>query len=154
ESRFLLAGHATALSFAPLVTAGNSDHLAVGQTRDGRDFAVVADQQDDQLRLYFRDRSTNQFGSPIVIGSQDVPLLEPCAVQLADLNRDGTTRPYLIVTEQLGNDVLVYPQVADGQFGKPARYLVDVTPVAVTVVNGVNKSGVPDLAVANEGSND
>jgi hypothetical protein len=132
----------------------NGVPLAVGQTQDGRTFAVVADQAHDQLLMYFRQPGTDVFDPPVPIDSHNVPLLAPGAVQLANLNRNGgQTLPSLVVADQLGNDVLVYPGRVDGTFGAPTSYPVGVAPVAVTV-RDLNGDGVPDLAVVNQGSND
>ena len=139
------------------VNRGNlsSVPLAVGHTEDGRTFAVVADQEQDQLLVYYRIPGTSQFDpTPTLIDSRNLPILAPGAVQLANLSNDnGKTPPYLIVADQLGNDILVYPGLADGTFGSPASYPVGFAPVAVTV-NDFNGDGVPDLAVVNEASND
>ncbi len=132
----------------------NGAPLAVGTTKDGQSFAVVGDQQHDQLLLYVLDPRTNQFGPPQRIDSQDVALLAPGALQLVNLgDGHGQARPYLIVASQLGNDVLVYPEFSDGSFSTPESYPVGVAPVAVTVAD-FNGDGVPDLAVADRGSND
>jgi hypothetical protein len=131
----------------------NGVPLAVGQTRDNTPYAIVADQNQDKLLLYLLNPATNQFDSaPTPISAQSVGLLVPGAVQLADLS-NGKAPPYLIVADQLGNDVLVYPALPDGTFGRPTSYPVGDNPVSITVAD-INGDGVKDLLVANQGSND
>ncbi len=126
--------------------------LAVGKTSDGRQFAVVADQSEDRVQVYFRKPGTNQFGTPTTYDSTaGKTLLAPGAVQLIDLNKDGN--PDLVVASRLGNDILVYPGLADGTFGVPTSFAVGFEPVSFTAAD-LNGDGVPDLAVVNQGSND
>ena len=81
-------------------------------------------------------------------------LLAPGAVALADLNGDGI--PDLIVANSGGNNVLIYPGLGNGQFGPAINdgngYFVGTDPVGITVANLTGS--VPDLIVADEGSND
>jgi len=135
------------------IDRGNLDGkpLAVGQTRDGRQFVVVADQGQDQVQVYFRKPGTDQFAAPVLITSKIATLLAPGAVQLIDLSHDGI--PDLVVASFLGNDILVYPGLADGKFGRPTSFPVGFEPVAFTA-GDFNSDGVLDLAVANQGSND
>ena len=82
-------------------------------------------------------------------------LLDPGAVQLADLNGDGIAD--LIVLNSGGNDVLVYPGLGNGQFGAAINdghgFFTGTDPVGVTIAD-VDGDGRPDLVVANQGSND
>ncbi|MCE9530188.1 MAG: VCBS repeat-containing protein [Planctomycetes bacterium] len=130
----------------------NSIPFAVGQTADGRTFAVVADQAQDKLLLFYRIPGTNRFDpTPAPIDSHTLPVLAPGAVQLAQLVNGQ--RPYLIVANQLGNNVQVYLGLPDGSFGMPTSYAVGFGPIGVAVQD-FNNDGVFDLAVVNHDSND
>jgi hypothetical protein len=125
--------------------------LAVGTVPGtGQQYAVVADQQRDRVSVFFRIPGTDQFDRPTPIDSQAQPLLAPGAVQLFTV--PGDPHPYLVVANSLGNNVLVYHGQGDGQFGAPTAYAVGFNPVSVTVAEVTGS--VPDLLVANQGSND
>jgi hypothetical protein len=127
--------------------------LAVGTTSTGQQFAVVANEKQDQVSLYYRLPGSDQFGSPIPIsGTTQLPLLAPGAVQTFYVK--GDPNPYLVVANSLSNNVLVYHHdPLAGQFQLLASYAAGDNPVSVTVAD-VNGDGVPDLLVANPGSND
>jgi hypothetical protein len=129
--------------------------LAVGTIAEtGQQFAVVADQQLDQVSLYYRIQGTDQFGSPVsVSGTNQLPLLAPGAVQTFYVGNDPN--PYLAVADSLSNDILVYHfDPSTNQFVlSGAPYAVGDDPVSITVAD-LKGDGVPDLFVANEGSND
>ncbi len=127
--------------------------LAVGtDPRTGREYVVVADQQLDQVAVYFRKPGTNQFDSPVPLDSHTQTLLAPGAVQMFTV--PGDPSPYLVVANSLGNNILVFHfDPATGSFEAPASYPVGFDPVAVTVAD-LNGDRVPDLLVANQGSND
>ncbi len=90
-----------------------------------------------------------------MLAGRNAGLFVPGAPVLADLSGDG--RQDLIVPNGGGNDVLVFPRLADGGFGPALNngngYFTGTNPVSVTVAD-VNGDGRPDLIVANEGSND
>jgi hypothetical protein len=126
--------------------------LAVGTLPGtGQQYAVVANQQLDQVAVYFRKPGTNRFGRPIPISSAARPLLAPGAVQLFTV--PGDPEPYLAVANRLSNNVLVFHGPGTDRFGAPAAYAVGFNPVSITVAD-LNGDGVPDLIVANYGSND
>ena len=125
--------------------------LAVGTTSSGQQFAVVADQSTGQVALYYRIAGTNQFASPIAINGK-TPLLAPGAVQMFSV--PGDSSPYLVVAESLSNDVRVYHyDPGMGGFAYLQSDSVGDDPVSITVAP-VTASAIPDLVVANEGSND
>jgi hypothetical protein len=92
-------------------------------------------------------------GTSKTLADQNTGLLAPGALYLADLNGDHI--PDLIVANSGGNTVLVYPGLANGQFGPELNggkgFFVGTNPVSVTVAN---LTGRPDLVVTDEGSND
>jgi hypothetical protein len=137
--------------FAPDRAGLNSTPLAVGRTSDGREFAVVADQQRATANLYYRIPGTNRFSDPVPINSQ--LLLAPGAAQTFTVPNDPN--PYLVVADSLSNEVLLYHYDSDAKSfvlqGSPIP--VGDDPVSVTVAD-INGDGVPDLIVANKGSND
>ncbi len=143
------------------VDRGNLDGepLAVGKTANGQTFVVVADQNQDQVQVYFQDSGTSPSGSsPFVLAAtlpSSATLLAPGAVQLVDLNQSGSGNNTLdlVVASRLGNDVLVYPALPGGGFGPPLDFPVGFEPDALTV-GDFTGDGIPDLAVANQGSND
>jgi hypothetical protein len=128
--------------------------LAVGTIAStGQQFAVVANEKEDQVSLYYRLPGSDRFGTPVPItGTTQLPLLAPGAVQTFYVQHDPN--PYLVVANSLSNNVLVYhfdPRA--GQFQLLASYAAGDNPVSVTVAD-VNGDGIPDLLVANQGSND
>jgi hypothetical protein len=114
---------------------------------------VVANQKLDEVSLRYRVPGTNEFGAPIPItGSQRLPLLAPGAVQTFYAPDDPN--PYMAVANSLSNDALLYHyDPATGYFGLLTSYAVGDDPVSITV-GSITGSKVPDLAVANQGSND
>jgi WD40 repeat protein len=139
-------------SFAPDRTDLQGMPLAVGTIPGtGQQYAVVADQRLDRVAVYYRTPGTNRLGGPVPIDSGTQPLLAPGAVQLFAV--PGDPEPYLVVANSLSNNVLVYHGLGGGEFTLPTAYAVGVNPVAVTVAD-LNGDGVPDLAVANNGSDD
>jgi len=140
--------------FAPDRSILRNVPLAVGTlAATGQQFVVVADQQLDEVVLYYRIPGTNQLGRPILVnGTAQLPLLAPGAVQTFTV--PGDPNPYLVVANSLSNDVLVYHfDSLSGGFDLLGKYTVGDDPVSVTVAD-VNRDGIPDLLVANQGSND
>jgi hypothetical protein len=129
---------------------------------------AVADLNGDgQKDIVYADQSLNrvaiQYGnaSPTVLADQEQGLLAPGAVTVADFTIGGVTSPYLIVANSGSNDVLVYPGLGNGQFGPALNggqgFFTGQNPVSVTVAYLVTSgpgAGLPDLVVADKGSND
>lgn len=115
---------------------------------------AVADGEHFVLSNQARDRLAVQDGiggaSRIFADSAD-GIKTPGQVQT--VNVGGTE--YLVVANGGANDVLVYRGVGNGQFDAASvqTFFTGTDPVAVTVAD-VNGDGVPDVVVANQGSND
>jgi hypothetical protein len=102
-----------------------------------------------------------RYGNEVLMLGPSQGIDQPQSVELAFLNNDGTTDasdpyPDLIVTNSGGNNILVFPGLPGDEFGPAlngvAGFSVGQDPVSVTVAD-VNNDGVPDLLVANQGSN-
>jgi hypothetical protein len=82
----------------------------------------------------------------------------PSAVAVADLNGDG--RPDLLVANSSSNELLVFLGTGPGSFAStPLAVPVGTDPGGITVADlivgspGLPGNGIPDVVVANEGSN-
>jgi hypothetical protein len=139
--------------FAPDHANLQSAPVAVGTIAGtGQQYAVVADQNLDQVWLY---PTLTDGGKKIISGAgQGVSSLPaqfaPGAVQTFSV--PGDLNPYLAVANSLSNDVLIYHyDPATTQFDFVEKYDVGDDPVSITV-STINDW--PDLAVVNHGSND
>ncbi len=141
-------------TFSPYREADQAVELAVTDlTGDGQKDIIYADQGLDRVVVDYGA------GNSAVLANQTTGLLNPGAVALADLNGDGI--PDLIVADSGSNNVLIYPGLGNGQFGPGINggngYFVGTDPVGITVADLTNhKDGVvvPDLVIADRGSND
>ena len=137
-------------TFAPYHNADQSITLAVADlTGDGSKDVIYADQGLDRVVVDYGA------GNSTVLGDRSSGLLSPGAVRLADLNGDGI--PDLIVANSGSNNVLVFPGLGNGQFGPAVNgghgFFTGTNPIGLTVAD-LNGDGIPDLIVANSGSND
>ncbi len=135
-------------TFSPYREANQAVELAVANlTGNGSKDIIYADQGLDRVVVDYGA------GNPNVLADQSTGLLNPGAVALADLNGDGI--PDLIVADSGSNNVLIYPGLGDGQFGPAINdgngYFVGTNPVGITVADLTG--GLPDLVIADEGSN-
>lgn len=142
------AGHGT---FRPPTSADQGMAVSMaGFSPNGAPFFVVSNQALDRISI----RSSLP-GNVTVLGDRTTGLLAPGAPVTADLNGDGI--PDLIVPNGGGNNVLVFPGLPGGKFGPPLNgnrgFPTGTNPSAVAVAD-VNGDGLPDLLVANKGSND
>jgi hypothetical protein len=136
-------------TFQPYHEANQTIELAVADlTGKGSKDIIYADQGLDRVVVDYGA------GNSTVLGSQSTGVLAPGAVTLADLNGDGI--PDLIVANSGSNNVLIYPGLGNGQFGPVVNgghgYFTGTNPVGITVANLTG--ALPDLVVANKGSND
>jgi hypothetical protein len=72
-------------------------------------------------------------------------------VAVGDFDLD--THPDVVATNVQQSDITVLPGNGDGSLGTGTDYIVGLTPIAVTVSH-FNRDGAPDLAVADENSNE
>jgi hypothetical protein len=143
-----------------LVLLGNGDGtFQPYQRTDGHMALAIADlkgngQQDFIFADAGLDRVNVQYPQPGQSFTQDRSdgILAPGAVEVADV---GGTQ-YLVVANSGANDVVVY-RIVNGQPDTDPRtvhtYFAGTDPVGITVAD-VNQDGIPDVVVANEGSND
>jgi hypothetical protein len=136
-------------TFQPYHEADEAVELAVADlTGNGSKDIIYADQGLDRVVVDYGAGNSN------VLANQSTGLLDPGAVALADLNGDGI--PDLIVANSGSNNVLIYPGLGNGQFGPAVNdghgYFVGTNPVGITVANLTG--ALPDLVIADEGSND
>ena len=137
-------------TFAPYRNADQTVILAVADlTGNGSKDVIYADQGLDRVVVDYGA------GNSTVVGDRSSGLLSPGAVLLADLNGDGI--PDLIIANSGSNNVLVYPGLGNGQFGPAVNdghgFFTGTNPTGLAVAD-VNGDGIPDLIVANTGSND
>jgi hypothetical protein len=137
-------------TFRPLGGGSPITLLAVTEI-NGRQAFVYASPALDRVAVQYGD------GPVDAVPGRGDPLLAPTAVRLADLNGDGI--PDLVIANSGANEVLVFlgDRNGDGGFGNDPnsvfRFGTGTDPVGVTVAD-VTGGGVPDLVVADEGSND
>jgi hypothetical protein len=136
--------------FQPYHEVDQAVTLAVADlTGHGTRDIIYADQGLDRVVVEYGDKGT------AVLGDRSQGLLSPGAVTLADMNGDGI--PDLVVANSGSNNVLIYPGTGDGQFGPALNgghgFFTGTNPVALAVAD-VSGDALPDLVVANAGSND
>jgi hypothetical protein len=140
-------------TFEPYSRVEHGIPLAVVNV-NGQDEFVFASQAGDSV-----DLQSNITTSLTNIANAQSPqqVLGPGAVTLADLNGDGILD--LIVANSGSNDVLVFlgDKNGDGGFGNDPNsrfsFFAGDNPVGITVAD-VNQDNIPDLVIANNGSND
>jgi hypothetical protein len=137
-------------TFSPYHEANQSVELAVADlTGNGSKDIIYADQGLDRVVVDYGA------GNSSVLADQSTGLLQPGAVQLAYLAGPDYP-PDLIVANSGSNNVLIYTGLGNGQFGPAVNdghgYFVGTNPVGITVANLAG--GLPDLVVADKGSNE
>jgi hypothetical protein len=149
-----------------LFKLGNGDGtFREPQPADKKVNLAVADlTRNSQDNFLFTDENQNRVAvqkgldapSPLPPPPDGKGFRAPGAVTTADLNGDGLRDA--IVANSGGNDVVVYLGTPGGGFAPPQVFPVGTDPVSVTVpdpkVSDLNKDGLPDLVVADKGSND
>ncbi len=139
----------------PPAVSGTRASIAV-QRVSGRPVALVANQQADRVTV--QARAAGSFAAVSTLAAEDAGAqLAPGDVTWYALSRDGA-RADAVVLASGSNSVLVYratEPAADGTptFANPVSYPTGTNPVHVSIAD-VNGDGVPDMLVANAGSND
>jgi hypothetical protein len=123
----------------------------------GRPAALVADQLTDRVTVQAAASSDPQFAPVETLAAKGAVQLAPGAVQWARLDKNSYL-PDAVVVGSGSNDILVYRTLgldAAGRpvFAPPQAYFVGTDPVSVTIQD-VNGDGIPDMLVADAGSND
>ncbi len=137
-------------TFKPYQNTDQAIALAVADLKDnGQQDFIYADQGLDQVSVQYSG------AAPLTLAGKQQGLLAPGAVSLVYFK--GNPIPDLVVANSGSNDILVYPGLSNGQFGPALNggkgYFTGTNPVGITVAD-LNGDGIPDLVVANQGSND
>ena len=132
------------------------DVIALGIA--GRPQALVADQKTGLVSIQAPVAGGTQYATVEDLSDDPSLHLAPGAVYWAQL--EGKTGPFdAVVVASGSNSVLVYhttavdPVTGTPTFAAPVSYPVGTDPVAVTIQD-VNGDGIPEMLVANKGSND
>jgi hypothetical protein len=145
DGTFQISGNRVSLSAVP-------DLLGSGQTG-----VLVGNQQDNRVTVQAPGSGGGQFAPVQTLGGADPSAqLAPGDVRWFTLDRNATL-PDAVVVSSGSNAVTVYRTlgIRDGvlSFAPPQTVFVGTAPASVTVAD-LNGDGVPDMVVANQGSND
>jgi hypothetical protein len=118
---------------------------------------LLANQKTNQVMVQGALPGNSQFTPVVTLADGTQSTLAPGAVQWARLDR-GSPFYDAVVVASGGNALLVYrgtgfDAAGDPTFAAPVRYPVGTNPVSGTIKD-VNGDGIPDMLVANQGSND
>jgi len=152
-----------------LILAGNGDGTFTQYRRVDQEvsLAVAASGGTDQPIFYFSDQENDQLayvpasaraakvGGPTVYQNRSAGIQAPGPEAVVTVG--GIS--YLMVANSGANEVLIYTLDPDGQPDPLSKqtYFTGTDPVSLTITtpaNNLNHGTIPDLVVANEGSND
>ena len=146
DGTFQIQGNRVSLSVVPNL-------LGPGQAG-----VLVGNQQNNRVTVQAPSASGSQYTPVQTLGSSSSSeQMAPGDVQWAVLDR-GATLPDAVVVSTGSNAVVVYrttgvaggvPSFAPG----PQTYFVGTAPASLTVAD-INGDGIPDMLIANQGSND
>jgi hypothetical protein len=142
--------------FEPAVGDGAALAVQPGLLAGGKPGVLVGNEVGNEVTLQTAPPGSPDFAPVQTLAASD-PLaqLGPAAVQWARLD-PGSTAPDAVVVNSASNDVVIYRPTtgSSGQvtYQASATYFVGTGPAGVTVQD-VNGDGIPDLLVADEGSN-
>ena len=142
-------------TFENYVKTDRAIALAVADlTGNGQQDFIYANQGLDQVSVQYPKPGESGVTPPTTQAVPQQGLLAPGAVSLIYFK--GNPVPDLVVANSGSNNILVYPGLGNGQFGPALNgghgYFTGTNPVGITVAD-LNGDGVPDLVVANQGSN-
>ncbi|HBI43679.1 MAG TPA: hypothetical protein DDY78_12640 [Planctomycetales bacterium] len=139
-------------TFRPFVRADQRAPLVLTKI-NGAPAVILADQAHDVATEQVRVAGTTTFTPGAFQQSRSDGLIGPGAMLQADLNNDNI--PDLIIANSGSNTVLVYLGQKGGGFSAtPQSFFVGDNPVGLYVTHLMGASALPDLVVANQGSND
>jgi hypothetical protein len=129
-------------TFRPYLRADQSVALAVAGPRQ----FILSDHAQDRLAVQ------NGLGNPSHVFQDRADGIQAPG-RLQTVTTAGVQ--YLVVANSGANEVLVYRGLGSGVFdaGSVQSFFVGTDPVGITIAD-VNGDGIPDVAVANQGSND
>jgi hypothetical protein len=139
--------------------AGSRTSLDVQDLGNGYPDVLVANQETNRVSVQAPVSGAAGFTAVQTLGTTNpAEQLAPGAVQWAKL--EGASSPFFdaVVVCSGSNDVLVYRGTGFAAAGRPTfappqTYFVGTEPVSVTIQD-INGDGVPDMLVADQGSND
>ncbi|MBI5757533.1 MAG: VCBS repeat-containing protein [Planctomycetales bacterium] len=145
DGTFQIRGNRVSLSVVP-------DLFGSGQAG-----VLVGNQQDNRVTVQAQTSGGTGFSAVETLGADNESQLAPGDVQWSMLAR-GATIPDAVVVSTGGNAVIVYHtiSVSNGApvfSATPHTYFVGTAPASVTVAD-INGDAIPDMLVANRGSND
>jgi hypothetical protein len=144
DGTFQIRGNRVSLSVVP-------DLFGPGQAG-----VLVGNQQDNRVTVQTQTSGGSGFSTVEELGADNAAQLAPGDVQWALLARDGTI-PDAVVVSTGGNAVIVYHTTAITNgvpvfAPDPQTIFVGTAPASLTVAD-INDDDVPDMLVANPGSN-
>jgi hypothetical protein len=145
DGTFQIRGNRVSLSVVP-------DLFGPGQAG-----VLVGNQQDNRVTVQAQTSGGSGFSAVETLGADNESQLAPGDVQWSLLARNATL-PDAVVVSTGGNAVIVYHtlSVSNGTpvfSSTPHTYFVGTAPTSVTVAD-INGDAIPDMLVANRGSND
>jgi hypothetical protein len=137
--------------------AGRRTALAAQDLGNGQTDVLVANQQSDRITIQANRSGSPQLTPVVTLADGTHSTLAPGAVQWAKLDKASPFFDAVVVASG-GNEVLVYrgtgfDAAGNPTFAAPVSYPVGTNPVSVTIQD-LNGDGIPDMVVANQGSND
>lgn len=152
-----------------LILAGNGDGSFSEYRRADQHVALAVTDTpgSDQVNFYFSNQGSDRLAyasavpgtatvaGPTMYQNRDSGILAPGPEAVVTV----TNTKYLVVVNSGGNDLFIYTLAADGQPVADSKqtFFTGTDPVSVTVtstVNDLNGDTIPDVVVANQGSND
>jgi hypothetical protein len=136
---------------------GSRVSLAAQDLGSGRTDVLVANQQTDRVTVQTSQPGSPQFVPVVTLADGSQSTLAPGAVQWAKLDKNSPFYDAVVVASG-GNEILVYrgtgvDAAGNPTFAAPVSYPVGTDPVSVTIQD-LNGDGIPDMLVADQGSND